>query len=205
LTLELQKPCGFLKGKWCGIYPGRPIGCAEFPEAWIQRGLQGWIEDKERFRLYPCLEGQRPISAEREAVLAELSEMAAQERWVSDFCLFGQSPFYVDLRNLVGDLTDMAHDLGMLPEKTDSTAPQRIPYPLIESFIQGKLKETGFQKEISKKVTRLNRLEERVWLFELRETIGEIQKPLGTEGFVIYNQFEGKSLRGYRGVRPRHR
>lgn len=109
------------------------------------------------------------------------------------------------LKSRPSNIYDRFYKIGWSPERTDSTAPQRIPYPLIESFIQGKLKETGFQKEISEKVARLNRLEERVSLVELRETIGEIQKPLGTEGFVIYNQFEGKSLRGYRGVRPRHR
>jgi Fe-S-cluster containining protein len=35
LTVELRKPCAFLDGKRCGIYAGRPVACALFPEAFF--------------------------------------------------------------------------------------------------------------------------------------------------------------------------
>jgi hypothetical protein len=60
-----------------------------------------------------------------------------------------------------------------------SRAPQVIPYPLIESFLQGKLKETGVLEAVSKKVGRLDSLEERLSLLALREVSDEVQKSVG--------------------------
>lgn len=201
-TLELQKPCGFLEEPWCGIYPARPIGCAQFPEAWyLWRGQDGAIMDRRRFHHYPCLKRPPSISKERESHLTTLSEMAAQEQWVSDLYLFGFSPFYVDLRNLVADLVEMAQDQGVLPERPAPVTPQVMPYPLIQSFFQSKLEETGIQEKISEKVARLDSLEERMSLLALKEASDKIQKPLGSERFVIYNRFEGKTLQSYRAAR----
>jgi hypothetical protein len=95
----------------------------------------------------------------------------------------------------------MARDLGMLKEKADPMAPHVIPYPLIESFLQGKLKETGVLEAVSKKVGRLDSLEERLSPLALRGVSDEVQKSLGSEEIVIYNQFEGKTLQRCRGVR----
>jgi len=201
-TLELQKPCAFLEGQWCRIYPGRPIGCVQFPEAWfLWRNEDPLIMDRPRFRHYPCLENPPSISGERETHLATLSKMAAQERWMSDFYLFGFSPFYVDLRNLVGELMEMAQDLGILKERAAPLAPQVIPYSLVESFFQGKLEETDIHDRIREKVARLDSPEESVSFLALREASDEIQKSLGSEEFVVYNRFEEKALRSYEVVR----
>jgi len=101
----------------------------------------------------------------------------------------------------VGELMEMAQDLGVLKERTDPVAPQLVPYPLVESFFQGKLEETDIHKKIMEKVARLDSLEERMSFLALKDASDEIQKSLGSEELVIYNQFEGKVLQSYRGVR----
>ncbi|MBW2056750.1 MAG: YkgJ family cysteine cluster protein [Deltaproteobacteria bacterium] len=199
LSLELRKPCGFLEGLWCRVYPVRPIGCAEFPEAWHLWSRQGSITaERDRFRHYPCLDRPPAISKEREDHLAALAEMAVWEQWASDFYLFGFSPFYVDLRNLVGELVDMARGLGLQMEERAATEPQTIPYSLIESLFQRKLEEAGIVGEISEKVARLNSREQRRSLFSLIEVAGEVVQTPGTEKPVMYHRFEGKALRSYR-------
>ena len=201
-TLELRKPCGFLEGRWCSIYPGRPIGCVQFPEAWfLWHSEDPLIMNRPYFRHYPCVESPPSISGEREKHLATLSKMAAQERWMSDFYLFGFSPFYVDLRNVVGELMETVQDLGILKERKAPLAPQVIPYLLVESFFQGKLEETDIHDKILEKVARLDSPEERVSFLALREASDEIQKSLGSEEFVVYNRFEGKALQSYEVVR----
>ncbi len=201
-TLGLRKPCGFLEEPWCRIYPARPIGCSQFPEAWyLWRGGDRYMMDGTRFDHYPCLQSPPPISKEREKHLAELSEMAAQEGWMSDFYLFGFSPYHVDLRNLVGELMERAQHLGMMTESAAPVAPQVVPYPLVEAFFQEKLEETDLPEMILEKVSRLDSPEERVSFMALKEASDEIQKSLGPEAFVIYNRIEGKTLQSHRVVR----
>jgi hypothetical protein len=144
---------------------------------------------------------------ERQKHLATLFQMAAQERWASDFYLFGVSPFYIDLRNLVGELTEMAQASGRFTERHQPTAQQLIPYPLVESVFRRKLEKAGVRREIREKVASLDGEQERESFLALKEMAVEIQKSLGSEEVVIYNQFEGKTLKRYRGVqgRPRRR
>jgi Fe-S-cluster containining protein len=148
-TLELQKPCGFLKENWCEIYPARPIGCDQFPEAWYLLPSESpGTPNRGRFQDYPCLKSPSPITTKRKKHLAKLSEMAAQERWISDFYLFGFSPFCVDLRDLVEGLLKKTQREGLAPDGIDPDAQHVIPYTLIEGLFQRKVSEAGITVQI---------------------------------------------------------
>lgn len=208
VTMELKKPCGFLRGKWCEIYPARPIGCAHFPEAWFLWPCEDThVIHIDRFRDYPCMKREPPISKERKKHLATLSEMAARERWLSDFYLFGFSPFYVDFRNLVEELVETAKLQGVAPDRIDPKVPLMIPYFLVEGLLQQKLKQAGIAREISKKVVDLDSPKKKGSLFELRTLTDEIRRSFGLNDVLIYHRFERDSLRsfhtmGKRALRP---
>lgn len=60
VSLELKKPCHFLDGKECSIYPGRPTACALFPEYYFTVERPETILQKDIFRNFPCI--QKPCS-----------------------------------------------------------------------------------------------------------------------------------------------
>ncbi len=201
LTLELKKPCGFLEGKLCRSYPARPIGCAQFPEAWFIRQEDGsTAREGTRLTHYPCLKEPPPVSNERKKHLALLSKKAAQEGWVSDFYLFGYSPFYVDLKKDLEEMARMAEEEQLFVEKNNLRAPQFIPHSLVEEFFQRKLESTGMLQQIGQKVARLDSPEGKSSLFALKEITDKIATSAPSKGIVLYHTFEGKTLQRHEAV-----
>jgi hypothetical protein len=153
---------------------------------------------RDRFANYPCLKDSPPVSERRRRRLATLSEMAAQERWLSDFYLFGFSPFHVDLRNLVKDLSEMAEQKGMSLDKIDPDMPLVIPYALVAELFQRKLEQSGISVRILEKVASLDSPGKRVSFFDLKIVTDEMQKSLGRDDVLIYHRFEGNTVQSYR-------
>jgi Fe-S-cluster containining protein len=103
VCLELKKPCPFLDGKKCSIYPGRPIACALFPEYYFIVEHPERIVQKDIFQNFPCIQKPCSISPRRRTALQQLWEMFGKEVFLSDFYLFGISPFVIDLKNIAGE------------------------------------------------------------------------------------------------------
>lgn len=93
VSMELKKPCHFLEGKKCSIYPGRPIACALFPEVCFIVERSEALLKKDLFQNFPCIQNPCFVSSQRKETLQQLLEMSVKEAFLSDFYLFGLSPF----------------------------------------------------------------------------------------------------------------
>ncbi len=166
-VLELKKPCPFLDGKDCGIYEGRPITCALFPEAFfLFPGGKGGL-DKGKFGHYPCLRDPLILSEKRRSHLIELMEMARREALLTEFYLFGFSPFSVDLRNSVIDLMEVSRDIS--GNSGDAARPYEIPHEAFEKIVVQKLGNGGYLSKIDAKVDELNNTRGIEALYEIKE------------------------------------
>ncbi|NIO06404.1 MAG: hypothetical protein GTN74_17890 [Proteobacteria bacterium] len=198
LTVELKKPCGFLREEWCEVYPARPIGCAQFPEAWFLWPSENPPSlNRDRLPNYPCLKRSPPISRTRKKHLATLSEMAAQEQWLSDFFLFGFSPFYLDLRNLVEGLVQMGKHRSLVSDRIDPAVPHVIPYRLVEELLQVKLDRAGITGQILKKVASLDRVEGRASFFESKAVTDEMRKSRSCNDVFLFHRLEEDTLQSH--------
>ncbi len=153
-VLELKKPCSFLDGKDCGIYGGRPITCALFPEAsfLFPGGEEGL--DKRKLEHYPCLREPPVLSEKRRSHLIELMEMARREALLTEFYFFGFSPFSVDLRNSVIDVMEVSRDIS--GSIGDAERPYEIRHEAFEKILLQKLGNGGYLSKIDAKVDELN-------------------------------------------------
>lgn len=149
VTLELEKPCHFLDGKECSIYPGRPVVCALFPEYCFIVEHPERILRKEIFKNFPCIQKPSSVSHRRKVTLQQLWEMSAKEVFLSDFYLFGISPFIIDLKNLAGE------GLEGLPISENGKV--HLPHYRIEVLIPQRLKEGGYLSDWEAKIEKLDR------------------------------------------------
>ena len=167
LRIKLKMPCGFLKGKDCTIYPGRPIACALFPE---DRYTETLLEEKSWG--YPCVSKPVRVSPERKHYLLELTRISAEESLVSDFYLFGCSPFYITIEDQL-ELINIAQELkeqtksSFKGEKKRYVVPQKAFEILLEKYLQG----SEFQKEIEEMIKRLDKIDGIEEVFRLKEVI----------------------------------
>jgi len=93
LTIELKKPCSFLEEKKCSVYPGRPVACALFPEAFFVLGKADEFLKKEIFQKFPCITHPATVPSRRKEILHRLLQMSAQEIFLSDFISSVSLPF----------------------------------------------------------------------------------------------------------------
>lgn len=153
-SLKLKKPCPFLAGKDCGIYEGRPITCALFPEAFfLVPGQKGGL-NKGKFGHYPCLREPLVISERRRSHLLELMEMARREAFLTEFYLFGFSPFSVDLRNTALDVLEVSQDIS--GSIGGGERPYMVPHEAFEEIFVQRLARGGYLLDINSKVDGLN-------------------------------------------------
>lgn len=136
VTLELKKPCHFLVGKECSIYPGRPITCALFPEYCLISGHSERILQKEIFQKFPCILNPCSISPLRKAALQQLWEISTKEVFFSDFFLLGISPFVIDLKNIAGE--------GLEGTPISESGRAYLAHHRIEKLISRGLREGGY-------------------------------------------------------------
>jgi len=185
LSLELKKPCHYLDGKICVVYAGRPIACALFPES---RFLGGDLETGVRsdlFRKFPCLQKPCFISFQRRETIQRLLEMSVEEGFLSDFYLFGISPFLVDLKNIA------AEGLGGIVLSEKEVA--KIPHHRMETLLLQRLSEGGYLSHWETKIEALAQ--------EGFDVLGRMKKwtdPMAAVmhrgSFSIAHQFDGNRL-----------
>ncbi len=182
ISLELKMPCNFLNQKICSIYPGRPIACALFPEYSILTGKQEFYLRKEIFRNYPCLKNPCHLSPQRREVLERLFSMSMKEFKVSDFYLFGISPFVIDIKNIVGDSLE-----GV---KISEDGKAHIQHERIEMLLLKKFSEGGYRAKWKDKIKNLDQNENWEILMRIKDVIEQ-----GTSlRLNIAYQFDGNKL-----------
>ena len=149
ISIELKKPCSFLKGKECSVYGGRPIACALFPEYSFMVGSREELLKREIFRNFPCIQNPCSIPSRRRETLQKLMEMSIQETFLSDFYLFGISPFVLDLKTMAG--------AGLDGISLSEDGKARLPHHRIEGLVCQILEEGGYIEEWEAKVEQLDR------------------------------------------------
>ncbi|MGQ9777453.1 MAG: YkgJ family cysteine cluster protein [Thermodesulfobacteriota bacterium] len=185
LSLELKKPCPFFDGKWCSIYPVRPISCALFPEYLFMTAPQNNLLNREVIRDLPCIQKACPISPKRKEVLQQLSEMCLQEFFLSDLYIFGVSPMIMDIKNIAGESFDnlsLAED-GFF----------RLPFERIEELIGEKLMQGGYLDEWVEKIQKMDQKDSLKELERMKIWTDSIARE--QPSFLIAYQFEGNQLR----------
>jgi Fe-S-cluster containining protein len=148
ISMELKKPCHFLDGKKCSIYPGRPIACALFPESCFVGENREALLDKDLFRDFPCVQNPCFVSSKRKETLQQLWEMSVKETFLSDFYLFGISPFLLDLKNIAA--------MGLEGVDISEEGRAKIPHHRIEEIVFERFFEGGYWDEWKKKVEQLD-------------------------------------------------
>jgi hypothetical protein len=148
VSLELKKPCYFLDGKKCSIYSMRPIACALFPEYYFIVESPETILRKDIFRNFPCIQKPCSISPQRKVTIQNLSEMSAKEVFLSDFYLFGISPFVIDLKSIAGEGLE-----GIPVSKNGKTT---LLHYRIEELISQKLRRGGYLDNWQARVEKLS-------------------------------------------------
>ncbi len=190
VTIELVKPCHFLEGGKCGVYPGRPIACALFPEAYLILEQRSSLLQRELFRKFPCLQNPCIVSPRRREVLQRLLEMSHQEAFLSDFYLFGMSPFVLDLKTIAG------HGLEGVDLSGDGKA--RVPHERIEGMVLERLVKSSLLEGWEAKIAELDRIEAKEGLMSMKKWTDEIAGSRSRSGSAIAYQFDGDQLQPVR-------
>jgi Fe-S-cluster containining protein len=136
VSVRLQKPCPYLQGEHCSIYPVRPLPCVLFPENLVVEGTFAAQAREDHFRDYHCLRQPLRLSAARVQVMAKLRRMWERENLVSSFFLFQHGSCYIDFSNLTRELLDEAPEV-------EPGAARIIPNQVLERFFAAHL--AGYQ------------------------------------------------------------
>jgi Fe-S-cluster containining protein len=136
VTLRLQKPCPFLEGDRCGVYPARPLPCMLFPEYLVSRGTLEAQAGKEQFKDYLCLRNPLQLSPERTRIVAKLSGMNERELLLSGFYLFNHGACYLDLSTIVKEGLQGTGGTGNGAPKERLEPPPSLANQELEDFFQ---------------------------------------------------------------------
>jgi hypothetical protein len=186
IAIELRKPCPFLEGKKCGVYPGRPVACALFPEAFFILTDGPAALEREIFRKFPCVKSPVSISPRRKEILLNLLRMSAEESFLSDFYLFGVSPFLLDLKNIAGE--------GLEGVEVSRGERVKLPYPEIEGLITGRLHENNLWSAWEEKVGHLDQNESVHRLWAMKTWTDQMVGSPDLKSFVRAYQFSKHRL-----------
>jgi Fe-S-cluster containining protein len=180
VSLELKKPCPFLEGKQCSIYPGRPIACALFPEHCFMAEHPERIAQKDIFQNFPCIQEPCSISPRRRTALQQLLEIFGKEVFLSDFYLFGISPFVIDLKNLAGE--------GLEGISISENGKTTFPHHRFEELISQKLGKGGHLDEWEDRVRKLDQADGLEDLIEMKRWTDQIAMP--STGFSLSTVYQ---------------
>jgi Fe-S-cluster containining protein len=186
ISIELKKPCPFLDEKKCRVYSGRPIACALFPEAFFFSDASAGALKKEIFRKFPCVHSPVHISPLRKEMLGQLMQIYAQEIFLSDFFLFGVSPFLVDLKNIAGE--------GLQDVQVSEGGKARMPYHKIGGLLEEKLSRTGYWRIWENKMLQLDEAESLNEFWKTKKWTDEMAR-VGRGPLAVAYQFDGDRLR----------
>jgi hypothetical protein len=183
---ELKKPCSFFDGKECSIYPGRPIACALFPEYWFIVEHPERILQKDVFRNFPCIQKPFSISPRRKTALQQLLGFFGKEVFLSNFFLFGVSPFVIDLKNVAGE------GLEGIPVSGNGKA--TFPHHRFEELISQKLGKGGHLDEWADRVRKLDQAVGLEDLIKMKRWTDQIAAASGGVSLNIVYQFDKNRL-----------
>jgi Fe-S-cluster containining protein len=186
INIELKKPCHFLNGKECSVYPGRPIACALFPESCFMGENPAILLKKDIFRNFPCIQNPCFISPQRREALYQLLEMSIKEFFLSDFYLFGISPFVLDLKIIAGEILEGIH--------ISKEGKAKILYPRIEGLIFQRLCEVGYWDDWATKIEQLDRADGLNRLEVMKSWTDQTVKAVKESQLSIIYQFDGSRL-----------
>ncbi len=186
VSLELKKPCPFLAGKGCLIYAGRPIACALFPEYWFIVEHPERILQNHLFRTFPCIQEAFSISPQRKIALQRLFGIFGKEVFLSNFFLFGVSPFVIDLKNVIEEGLE-----GLPASKDGKTA---FPHHRFEELISQRLEKGGHLDEWEGKVRKLDQAAGLEELIKMKRWTDQIAAASGGVSFGMVYQFDKNRL-----------
>jgi len=186
LSLELKKPCPFLSGKECSPYRGRPIACALFPEYHFLADPPELTFQKEIFKNFPCIQNPCSISPRRRTALQQLWEVFGKEVFLTDFYLFGISPFVVDLKNMAGKALEGIS----IPENGKAT----LPHHRFEELISQRLGKGGHLDDWEARVRKLDQADGLEDLIRMKHWTDQIAMASGGFSSGIVYQFDGNRL-----------
>jgi len=186
LSIELKKPCLFLDGNKCSVYPGRPIACALFPEYNFLVGDQESLLKKDIFRNFPCIQNPCLIPPRRKEILQSLMDMSIKEVFLSDFYLFGISPFVLDIKSIAGD--------GLEGIQISEEGRAKMPHHRIEGLVLQRLEAGGYWNDWEVKIEKLDRGEGLNHLKGMKSWTDQMAMSLDRFSFGIAYQFDGDKL-----------
>jgi Fe-S-cluster containining protein len=186
ISLELKKPCHFLDEKKCSIYSRRPIACVLFPEYYSIVEHPELILQKEIFQNYPCIQKPCSIPLQRKAVLQQLWKMSLKEIFLSDFYLFGVSPFIIDLKSIAGE--------GMEGIPISENGKTRLPHYRMEKFISQRLREGGYVDDWEAKIEKLDSVDGLEGLKRMKPWADQMAMVSDRFCLNIIYQFDGNQL-----------
>jgi len=182
----LKKPCPFLDGKKCSIYPGRPIACALFPEYLFIVEHPERILQKDIFRDFPCIQEPFSIPPWRRTALQQLFGIFGKEVILSNFFLFGVSPFVIDLKNIAGER------LGGIPVSKNGKA--TFPHHRLEELISQRLEKGGYLDEWEERVRKLDQADGLGDLMKMKGWTDQIAAASGEASLGLAYQFDKNRL-----------
>ena len=186
VSIELKKPCSFLDGKACSVYQGRPIACALFPEYSMMVGSREDLLKRQIFRNFPCIQNPCSIPSRRRELLEKLMEMSIQETFLSDFYLFGISPFVLDLKTMAG--------AGLNGIRISEDGQAKLPHHRIEGLVFQILETGGFLEKWEAKVEQLDRADGLKRLTEMKGWTDQMAMTAHRMRLRIAYQFDGNRL-----------
>jgi hypothetical protein len=133
ISVELKKTMPFFRWKEMFRLYGRPITWALFPEYCFIVENPELILQKSLFQNFPCIQKPCIISPARRAGFQQLEAMSAEKVFLSDFFLFGISPFVIDLKSIAGE------GLEGIPVSENGKA--TLPHHKVEELISQRLRE----------------------------------------------------------------
>jgi hypothetical protein len=112
--------------------------------------------------------------------------MSIQEVFLSDFYLFGLSPFVLDLKSIAGE--------GLEGVPVSAGEKIKIPHQQIEGLISQRLGKGGYFDEWEAKVEQLDRADGRSRFVELKHWTDQMMATQDRISLGIAYQFEGNRL-----------
>lgn len=197
VSLRLKKPCPFLEGELCSIYPLRPLPCILFPEGLVVDGTLQEYEDKAQFGDYLCLQRHIYLSPERTEVIQKLRQMWEREWLISSFYLFHYSPFYLDFSNLKKKLLQKASNLNLARPHERKESERSILSQAFEHIFLDLIAKCPPFAEVAEKIHALDGLQEQKHLFQLlqNDMLFEELTRAGDGRILVFRFINGK-LRG---------
>ncbi len=186
VSIELRKPCSFLVGRECSVYPGRPMACALFPEYSLMVGNREELLEREIFRNFPCIQNPCSIPRRRRETLQKVMEMSFQENFLSDFYLFGISPFVLDLKAIAGK--------GLNGIRISEEGKAELPHRCIEDLLSQILEQGGYLQEWEAKMEQFDRAEGLKQFMKMKEWTDQMAMTAHRSLPPVAYQFDGNRL-----------